>query len=205
MPSRGCQGVVTERVENMTTGCFTSRRNFLRTTVAGGTAAAAALASALRPGAPMLRFGCSGRSPAASRWPPAMIAPTLRSSRCEPFKKEIAAAIGKKRVIIKPNNVISTSLCRLPRRQPGRHLEFLIHRQKGHRNCRVAGRRVRRWMVSRTWLQQICRTIRRKAGRPRQGDFRWCSASTRRTFSPIPAAWRRRCSTRTTSSSPRPS
>jgi hypothetical protein len=34
--------MATGRVENMTTGGFTSRRNFLKTTVAGGTVAAVA-------------------------------------------------------------------------------------------------------------------------------------------------------------------
>ncbi len=89
----------------MTTGCFTSRRNFLKTTVAGGTAAAVAwrLPSAWGADVPSAAAGsATSRVSLAAGDDRANIA----FKALEPFKKEIAAAIGKKRVIIKPNNVI---------------------------------------------------------------------------------------------------
>jgi uncharacterized protein (DUF362 family) len=89
----------------MTTGCFTSRRNFLKTTVAGGAAAAFAsrLPSAWGADAPSAAAGSSAsRVSLAAGDDRANIA----FKALEPFRKEIAAAIGKKRVIIKPNNVI---------------------------------------------------------------------------------------------------
>jgi len=97
--------MVTGRVENMTTCCFTTRRNFLKSTVAGGTAAAMAwrLPSAWGVDVPFAALGSStSRVSLAAGDDRANIA----FKALEPFKKEIAAAIGKKRVIIKPNNVI---------------------------------------------------------------------------------------------------
>jgi len=97
--------VVAGRIKSMTTGCFTSRRNFLKTTVAGGAAAAFAsrLPSAWGADAPSAAAGSSAsRVSLAAGDDRANIA----FKALEPFRKEIAAAIGKKRVIIKPNNVI---------------------------------------------------------------------------------------------------
>jgi len=89
----------------MTTGCLTSRRNFLQSTVAVGTVAAATWG---RPSA----WGADVTS-AASKSSTSLVSLAAGDDRAniafkslEPFKKEIAAAIGKKRVIIKPNNVI---------------------------------------------------------------------------------------------------
>lgn len=89
----------------MTTGCFTSRRSFLKTTMAVSTAAAATWGHPSAWGAevPSATTGVStSRVSLAVGDDRANIA----FKALEPFKKEIAAAIGKKRVIIKPNNVI---------------------------------------------------------------------------------------------------
>ena len=95
----------------MTTDCFTSRRNFLRTSVAGGAAAAAALhlpsawaaaSASAAPGAFTSRVSLAAGDDRAN----------IAFKSLQPFKKEIAAAIGNKRVILKPNNVIiNVPLC----------------------------------------------------------------------------------------------
>ena len=91
----------------MTTGCFTSRRNFLKTSMAGGAAATAVwrLPSAWAADAvPAAAGNFTSRVSLAAGDDRANIA----FKSLEPFKKEIAAAIGNKRVVIKPNNVITT-------------------------------------------------------------------------------------------------
>ena len=89
----------------MKTGDSTSRRNFLKSTMTGGAAAALAwrLPSSWGADAPD-----SATENYASRVSLAAGADRadIAFKALEPFKKEIAAAIGKKRVIIKPNNVI---------------------------------------------------------------------------------------------------
>ena len=95
----------------METECFTSRRNFLKTSLIGGSAAVVALRL------PSARNGVV--APAVKRQFTSRVALTSGEDRAnlafkalEPFKKEIAAAIGDKRVILKPNNVIiNKSLC----------------------------------------------------------------------------------------------
>jgi uncharacterized protein (DUF362 family) len=93
----------------MTRDCFTSRRNFLKTSVLGSAAAAAALRlpSAL---ATTTAAASTGKCNFSSRV--GLAAGDDRANiafkSLEPFKKEIAAAIGNKRVVIKPNNVIIT-------------------------------------------------------------------------------------------------
>jgi len=95
----------------MATECFTSRRNFLKTSLIGGSAAVVALRL------PSARNGVV--APAVKRQFTSRVALTSGEDRAnlafkalEPFKKEIAAAIGDKRVILKPNNVIiNKSLC----------------------------------------------------------------------------------------------
>ena len=89
----------------MATECFTSRRNFLKTSLIGGSAAVVALRL------PSARNGVV--APAVKRQFTSRVALTSGEDRAnlafkalEPFKKEIAAAIGDKRVILKPNNVI---------------------------------------------------------------------------------------------------
>ena len=84
----------------MTTDCFTLRREFLK---AGFLGAAAALAAEAAPSAtPAAAGGFTSRVALAAGDDRADIA----FKALEPFKKEIGAAIGSKRVILKPNNVI---------------------------------------------------------------------------------------------------
>ena len=97
----------------MSFDCMTSRRSFLKTSVAGGAAAAAALRlpsawAADATSAPAAKAGTTSRVALAAGDDRANIA----FKSLEPFKKEIAAAIGNKRVILKPNNVIvNVPLC----------------------------------------------------------------------------------------------
>ena len=95
----------------MTSDCLTSRRNFLKTSLLGGAAALAAWR--LRPA------WAAQAAPAAAGKFTSRVALTAGNDRAnlafqalEPFRKEIAAAIGNKRVILKPNNVeINRPLC----------------------------------------------------------------------------------------------
>jgi len=95
----------------MTNKNFTSRRNFLKTSLLGGAATLAALrlpsahAAAAAP--------TTAAAPAAAGKFTSRVALTAGADRAnlafkalESFKNEIAAAIGNKRVIVKPNNVI---------------------------------------------------------------------------------------------------
>jgi uncharacterized protein (DUF362 family) len=93
-----------------------SRREFLKRSLLGGTATLAVshLAWARAAVAPVLNTPVSASDKPASR-----VALTAGNDRVnlafkalEPFKKEVAAAIGGKRVILKPNNVqITGQLC----------------------------------------------------------------------------------------------
>jgi uncharacterized protein (DUF362 family) len=94
----------------MKTNCLTSRRNFLKTSLLGG---AAALAAWRLPSARAAE-AAAGAAPAAAGKFTSRVALTTGGDRAnlafkalEPFKNEIAAAIGNKRVIVKPNNVIT--------------------------------------------------------------------------------------------------
>lgn len=88
----------------MSCPCNTSRRQFLKTSLVGGLAAAGAF-----------RLGASAiaaEMPAAAARPASRVALTHGDQRADitfralkPFEKEIAAAIGNKRIVIKPNNV----------------------------------------------------------------------------------------------------
>jgi uncharacterized protein (DUF362 family) len=89
----------------MTSGSFTSRRDFLKTSALGGVAVAAAWHL---PAARAVETTSAAAGNFTSR-----VALTTGNDRAdiafrslEPFKKEIAAAIGNKRVILKPNNVL---------------------------------------------------------------------------------------------------
>jgi uncharacterized protein (DUF362 family) len=101
----------------MKISCPTSRRDFLKSSLIGGAAALVAW-----------RASSARAADAAPEAEPAAPAPGNGSSRVsltsgsdranlaftalEPFKREIAAAIGDKRVVLKPNNVIITKpLC----------------------------------------------------------------------------------------------
>jgi uncharacterized protein (DUF362 family) len=101
--------MVSRKERKMTTECCNSRRSFLKTSMLGGAAAvAAAKLPALantptqRPKVQLAPVGTGSRVSIAGGDDRANIA--LKS--LEPFKKEIAAAIGNKRVVLKPNNVI---------------------------------------------------------------------------------------------------
>ena len=99
----------------LTSDCFNTRRNFLKTSVLGGAAAAAAMrlplahaATTTVPATTAATGNITSRVGLAAGDDRANIA----FKSLEPFKKEIAAAIGNKRVILKPNNVIiNVPLC----------------------------------------------------------------------------------------------
>ncbi len=101
----------------MPTGdCFNSRRSFLRTSVLGGAAAAAmrlplAHAATTTPAAAPAA-DAKGAVPSRVSLAAGDDRANIAFKSLEPFKKEIAAAIGNKRVILKPNNVIvNVPLC----------------------------------------------------------------------------------------------
>jgi uncharacterized protein (DUF362 family) len=112
----------------MSTDCQRSRRNFLKTTLFGGAATiaaaklpmaaqvAAAAAPAPNAGAATSRVSLvSGEDRAKNTF-----------DSLTPFKKEIAAAIGNKRVVLKPNCVMTTTpLCATHADQLEGILEFL--------------------------------------------------------------------------------
>ena len=93
--------------------CQRSRRNFLKTSLMGGAAAVAASHI------PMAAAAVAAPAPAAARTRASRVSLAGGNDRAEiafkslePFKDEIAAAIGNKRVILKPNNVIiNVPLC----------------------------------------------------------------------------------------------
>jgi uncharacterized protein (DUF362 family) len=100
-------------VENMTSDCIASRRKFLKTSVLGGAAATAAWRL---PSARAAATTAASTATAATTSRVAIAAGDDRANiafrSLEPFKKEIAAAIGNKQVILKPNNVIiNVPLC----------------------------------------------------------------------------------------------
>jgi uncharacterized protein (DUF362 family) len=84
----------------MPTDSVNPRRNFLKTCLLGSTAALAAKAASAATTAPAGKF--TSRVSLVAGEDRANIA----FKALEPFKKEIASAIGTKRVIVKPNNVI---------------------------------------------------------------------------------------------------
>ena len=93
--------------------CQRSRRNFLKTSLMGGAAAVAASHLSVASAAPV------APAPAAARSRASRVSLAGGNDRADiafkslvPFKDEIAAAIGNKRVILKPNNVIiNVPLC----------------------------------------------------------------------------------------------
>jgi len=91
--------------------CPNSRRNFLKTSLIGG---AAAIAAAKLPAA---QAAVTAPAVANNRVSRVSLAAgddraTIAFKSLEPFKAEIAAAIGNKRVVLKPNNVITNKpLC----------------------------------------------------------------------------------------------
>ena len=115
----------------MATNRFNPRRNFLKTCLLGSTAALAAKAA-------------SEPTPAAAGKFTSRVALTSGEDRAdlafkslEPFKKEIADAIGSKRVILKPNNVIiDRPLCASHADNLEGILEFLM--SIGKKNVAIA-------------------------------------------------------------------
>ncbi len=89
-----------------TTACFDSRRSFLKTSLIGSAAAAAAAWRL------PLAMAADSPSPAPGPFTSRVSLATgddranIAFKSLQPFKKQIAAAIGNKRVILKPNNVI---------------------------------------------------------------------------------------------------
>src|ERR1017187_9089849 len=91
----------------MTTECRNSRRRFLKASMLGGAAALAAT----KLGGVAKAAGLATMTPAVN--PVSRVSLAVGDDRAniafkslEPFKREIAAAIGSKRVVLKPNNVI---------------------------------------------------------------------------------------------------
>lgn len=89
----------------MASGSLNSRRSFLKMTAAVSTAAAASWGYPAAWGAEV-PSATSGMSTSRVSLAAGDDRANIAFKALEPFKKEIAAAIGKKRVIIKPNNVI---------------------------------------------------------------------------------------------------
>ena len=94
----------------MSTSCGSNRRDFIKTSLLGGLAAVAV---------PWRSLAASSTTPAADKLAASRVAVTSGADRAsnifqalKPFEKEIARAIGKRRVVIKPNNVsIDVQLC----------------------------------------------------------------------------------------------
>ena len=94
--------------------CQRSRRNFLKTSLMGGAAAVAASHLSVASAAPVAPAPAAAARARASRVSLAggNDRADIAFKSLEPFKDEIAAAIGNKRVILKPNNVIvNVPLC----------------------------------------------------------------------------------------------
>ena len=126
----------------MSSFCPGSRRQFLKTSVLSGLGVAAGMrlagvaAAQTSAPAPAARGAARGPAPAAAPLvtaPPARISLTTGDSRADntfralkAFEKEIAQAIGNKRVILKPNNVIiNKPLCASHADQLEGTLDFL--------------------------------------------------------------------------------
>jgi uncharacterized protein (DUF362 family) len=94
--------------------CQRSRRNFLKTSLMGGAAAVAASHIPVAAAAPVAPAPAAAARARGSRVSLAggNDRADIAFKSLEPFKDEIAAAIGNKRVILKPNNVIiNVPLC----------------------------------------------------------------------------------------------
>jgi uncharacterized protein (DUF362 family) len=108
--------------------CQRSRRNFLKTSLMGGAAAVAASHIPVAAAAPVAPAPAAAAHARASR-----VSLAGGNDRADiafkslvPFKDEIAAAIGNKRVILKPNNVIiNVPLCATNAENLEGILEFL--------------------------------------------------------------------------------
>lgn len=108
----------------MSTECANSRRSFLKTTLLGGAAAMAGVtmsraqaeSTPQAPGIPTARVSLAGGEDRAK----------IAFDSLVPLKREIAAAIGTKRVVLKPNNVIiDKPLCATDAKNLEGIIEFL--------------------------------------------------------------------------------
>ena len=96
----------------MRMNCQNSRRNFLKTTMFGGAAAIAASKMPMAMAAPVAPVAAENSGPSRVSLAAGDDRAKIAFDSLTPFKKEIAAAIGNKRVVLKPNNVIvNVPLC----------------------------------------------------------------------------------------------
>ena len=96
----------------MRMNCQNSRRNFLKTTMFGGAAAIAASKMPMAMAAPVAPVAAANSGPSRVSLAAGDDRAKIAFDSLTPFKKEIAAAIGNKRVVLKPNNVIvNVPLC----------------------------------------------------------------------------------------------
>ncbi|HMD69798.1 MAG TPA: DUF362 domain-containing protein [Bryobacteraceae bacterium] len=115
----------------MSTDCFTPRRSFLKTCLLGSTAALAAKA------APSAAPTATGKFTSRVSLTAGEDRADIAFKALEPFKKVIADAIGNKRVIVKPNNVIiDRPLCASHADNLEGILEFLM--SIGKKNVAIA-------------------------------------------------------------------
>ena len=99
-------------VQRMRMNCQNSRRNFLKTTMFGGAAAIAASKMPMAMAAPVAPVAAANSGPSRVSLAAGDDRAKIAFDSLTPFKKEIAAAIGNKRVVLKPNNVIvNVPLC----------------------------------------------------------------------------------------------
>ena len=113
----------------MSTACQNSRRNFLKASLMGGAAAVAAAKL------PLAMAAADVAKPAPNAAAPAVSRVSLAAGddraqialdSLKPFQREIAAAIGTKRIVLKPNNVIiDKPLCATDAKNLEGIIEFL--------------------------------------------------------------------------------
>jgi len=90
----------------MSMNCQNSRRSFLKTSMFGGAAAIAASKMPMAMAAPVAPVAAANSGPSRVSLVAGDDRANIAFKSLTPFKKEIAAAIGNKRVVLKPNNVI---------------------------------------------------------------------------------------------------
>jgi uncharacterized protein (DUF362 family) len=96
----------------MSMNCQNSRRSFLKTSMFGGAAAIAASKMPMAMAADTVPAAAASSGPSRVSLAAGDDRAKIAFDSLTPFKKEIAAAIGTKRVVLKPNNVIvNVPLC----------------------------------------------------------------------------------------------
>ena len=99
-------------VKRMSMNCQNSRRSFLKTSMFGGAAAIAASKMPMAMAADTVPAAAASSGPSRVSLAAGDDRAKIAFDSLTPFKKEIAAAIGTKRVVLKPNNVIvNVPLC----------------------------------------------------------------------------------------------